>query len=77
MESFKDHSNTCGCLTSLRTKPQPNQPGKLSAQWLPEMSVIVYTAIHHVMVYKVCLALCCVLKLGLSLMCQHNFENYG
>ena len=28
---FKDHPSTCGCLTSLRNKPQQKQPGKLSA----------------------------------------------
>ena len=30
-ESSEDHPSTCGCLRSLRNKPQQNQPGQLSA----------------------------------------------
>ena len=34
MEPFKDHTNTHGCLTSLRNKPQQKQSGQLSASML-------------------------------------------
>ena len=30
MEPFEGDPNTCGCLISLRNKPQQKQPGKLS-----------------------------------------------
>ena len=31
MEPFEDDQKTCGCLISLRNKPQQKQPGQLSA----------------------------------------------
>ena len=31
MEPFKDDPSTCGCLTSLRNKPQQKQPAQISA----------------------------------------------
>ena len=32
MEPFEDYPSICGCLISLRNKPQQKQPGQLSAQ---------------------------------------------
>ena len=40
IEPFKDHLNTRGCLTNLRTW---KQPGKLEHQYLPELLVNAYT----------------------------------
>ena len=34
VESFEGDISTCGCLTSLRNKPQQKQPGQLSASIL-------------------------------------------
>ena len=50
-EPFKDHPSTCGCLTSLRNKPQQSL-GKLHYQYLPELLVNVYS--------------CCLMKKSVS-----------
>ena len=30
MEPFKEHPSTCGCLITLKNKPQQKQPGQIS-----------------------------------------------
>ena len=51
MRPFKDHPSTCGCLKSLKNKPQQSSLGNFQHQTLPELLVNVYS--NHVMVKNV------------------------
>ena len=43
MEPLEGYQSTCGHLTSLKNQPQQKQPGQLSASYLPELLVDVYS----------------------------------
>ena len=51
METFEGALSTSGYLISLRNKPQQKQPGQLSAQYLAELLVNVYS--YHLMMKSV------------------------
>ena len=56
VEPFEGDPSTCGCLTSLRNKPQQSSQGNFQHQYMPQLLVNVYS--YRLMVKKCVLLLC-------------------